>query len=598
MTKVYHFKDNIENIPYEKLLKMENVLRDKVFVNSVLGNGSRIANVVMAGDISMVAGNLHSKNYVAGSAGWKIDYNGDVEFESGYFRGDISGATGAFTSGISIGTSPDWFKVDADGNCWLGQDTLANAQANTFAVTNAGVAYMRNIVISGLAAGSAVDLQYATNVTAVALSALSANLGTITAGNITLDSSGFIRMGATTYRDVGIWQGYDTTTYKQSIKGTSGDEFYFDGVNIYYNDSNLSFQSFWGDGSDGTVDINSGAFTSGPITSNALTRDAYFTNLTLSGGDLNCAGYRLFVKGTLTINNGYKVHRNGNNGGNGANGGYGGQDLPIPGGTGGAQLADAFLSGGEDGKAGGEGGRGKESGAGCPTGGTVAGDAVSNALGANGKAGANGGRGGRSIVWAAVAAAGIGGAGGVATASTVNPKTYTELVLMRNFYDTTPTKFTINGGTGGSGGGGAGNKDSGGPGEYKGGGSGGGGGGGGSSAGIVVILAKKIINNGIISANGGNGGNGGNGASAVYFSLYNVLIGCGGGGGAGSGGNGGLVVAIYNSLSGSGSITVSGGTAGTAGIAGTPTAEYPAYIGVNGGAGTAGATGIIIQLQI
>ncbi|MBA7648129.1 hypothetical protein ES703_55911 [subsurface metagenome] len=76
--------------------------------------------------------------------------------------------------------------------------------------------------------------------------------------------------------------------------------------------------AIFGDGSDGDVDINGGAFSSGPITNNSLTRDAFFDNLTLSGGDLNCAGYRLFCKGTLTIDASYKVHRTGNKGGNGS----------------------------------------------------------------------------------------------------------------------------------------------------------------------------------------------------------------------------------------------------------------------------------------
>ena len=48
----------------------------------------------------------------------------------------------------------------------------------------------------------------------------------------------------------------------------------------------------YGNGVDGNVDINGGAFSSGPITSNVLTRDAFFDDLTLSGGDLDCGGYR------------------------------------------------------------------------------------------------------------------------------------------------------------------------------------------------------------------------------------------------------------------------------------------------------------------
>ncbi len=45
---------------------------------------------------SLVDGYLQSANFVSGSAGWRIDAEGNVEFDTGYFRGDISAATGTF----------------------------------------------------------------------------------------------------------------------------------------------------------------------------------------------------------------------------------------------------------------------------------------------------------------------------------------------------------------------------------------------------------------------------------------------------------------------------------------------------------------------
>lgn len=71
--------------------------------------------------------------------------------------------------------------------------------------------------------------------------------------------------------------------------------------------------AIFGDGSDGDVTVNSDDFSSGPITSNVLTRDAFFNNLTIeSTRTLDTAGYKIFVKGTLT-NNG-TISRNGNDG--------------------------------------------------------------------------------------------------------------------------------------------------------------------------------------------------------------------------------------------------------------------------------------------
>lgn len=56
------------------------------------------------------------------------------------------------------------------------------------------------------------------------LSAIVANLGTITAGNVTLDSAGFIRGGATVYKTgSGFWLGYDTTLTPNGYKAYFGN---------------------------------------------------------------------------------------------------------------------------------------------------------------------------------------------------------------------------------------------------------------------------------------------------------------------------------------------------------------------------------------
>lgn len=60
--------------------------------------------------VSLVDGYLQSNNFVSGSAGWRIDADGNAEFDSGYFRGDISAATGTFGgtipfSGVTTGTN-------------------------------------------------------------------------------------------------------------------------------------------------------------------------------------------------------------------------------------------------------------------------------------------------------------------------------------------------------------------------------------------------------------------------------------------------------------------------------------------------------------
>jgi len=390
----------------------------------------------------------------------------------------------------------------------------------------------------------------ATQITVTNLAAINADLGSITAGNITLDSSGYIKGGQTAYRTgYGHWMGYETDTYKFSMKGTSGDELYFDGVNVYHNDSRLLGYPIFGDGSDGDVDINSGTFSSSPITSNALTRDASFDDLTLSGGDLDCAGYRLFVKGTLTIGASYKVYRNGNTGANAS--GY-------TAGAGGTALANNNLFGSI---VGGAGATGKNNGAG------------------NGTAGSNGANADRSI--AVDGAAGgdsndgepytgaAGGTGGTATASTMRPYSYPFCVLLYEVKDNVSPRLLESSASGGGGAGG-----------YSAGfapAAGGGGGGAGSGGGIVLVVAKKIVNNGSIESTGGDGGDGGAAAHT------------GGGGGGGAGGSGGTIILIYNAYSGAGTKPVTGGTGGDGGAG--------AAVGPAGDSGTNGNAGVLIELQ-
>ena len=136
--------------------------------------------------------------------------------------------------------------------------------------------------------------------------------------------------------------------------------------------------SYCGDGSDGDVNINSGSFSSGPITSNQLTRDAYFNNLTLSGGDLDTNGYKLFIKGILTRSGTYKIKFNGNDGGAGGNG----SDYVYSGGS---------SNGGTAGSAGGARSDGTLSGSVAGTTGSIGGGGTSSTL--PGASGSNGGTG-------------------------------------------------------------------------------------------------------------------------------------------------------------------------------------------------------------
>jgi len=97
-----------------------------------------------------------------------------------------------------------------------------------------------------------------------ALSALNADLGTITAGNITLNASGFIRTtGKDSYADTdaGFWLGYDIDKYKLNI----GDATKY----LKWNGSSLVIKGVTTTDSLSAISANMGSITAGNITINS-----------------------------------------------------------------------------------------------------------------------------------------------------------------------------------------------------------------------------------------------------------------------------------------------------------------------------------------
>jgi hypothetical protein len=343
------------------------------------------------------------------------------------------------------------------------------------------------------------------------------------------------------------------------------------------NGSAITNNDVFGNGADGDLTISSNT---------SLTRDTFLNDLTIDAGfTLTTAGFRLFVKGTLTIASTGVIGFNGVNGNNGNNGS--GTSFGT-GGAGGASLADGNLKGSEAGKNGTSGGAGGNGGSGNPGSNGTNGTAITNSFadsysqaGSTGGAGGTGGTGGGT--------GGTPGTSGTISASFVRPYSSIFGVPMLDFTPgSSPAFLRYNGNAGGSTGGGGGGSNV----VGTTGGGGGGGGGNGSAGGTVVIAAKTIVNNGSIQAVGGNGGNGGNGANAAGAGV----AGGGGGGAGGNGGAGGVIVLIYQSLSGSGTITAAGGAVGTGGTGGTQV--NGGGNGANGGTPSAAPAGVIIQLPV
>lgn len=271
---------------------------------------------------------------------------------------------------------------------------------------------------------------------------------------------------------------------------------------------------FFGTGTDGDLVCTAGGGAGGTVIHKGVTytntwvpgRDTIYNNLTINAGayfDTN--GYRVLVKGTLTLNG--VIGRGGRDGVAGTAGG---------GGAGGALWSPGTIGGSGGGGAGGI--AGLAAGNGSVT--TSSPPDMTGGLGRGGSGGQNN----------------LGTAGGTAGAITNVSDAQGALSNLLQALSGRQLGASMYTG-GGGGGGGRGNSGT------------QGGGGGGGGGGCVVVSARQIVGSGFVAAGGGNGGDG-----------YVSGVGCGGGG---AGGGGWAVVVI-----GTGSfptVDIIGGTGGVKG---------------------------------
>ena len=140
-------------------------------VNKLVSGSISGKTITLAAD-SGTQSSIKSSNFSSGSAGFEIKSNGDVEFNDGNFRGDITGASGSFSgslsSGVSItsptisggsvsgtsisggtidigGSDSTSFHVDSDGNMFLGAASIGSAP---FKVTKEGALTATSVTAS------------------------------------------------------------------------------------------------------------------------------------------------------------------------------------------------------------------------------------------------------------------------------------------------------------------------------------------------------------------------------------------------------------------------------------------------------------------
>jgi hypothetical protein len=89
------------------------------------------SNFIQDGDtivrLNMIDGYLQSDGFISGSEGWRIDSDGNVEFNNGLFRGTLSAASGTLgTITISDGGNIKMGKtsfIDTTSGFWIGDDS-------------------------------------------------------------------------------------------------------------------------------------------------------------------------------------------------------------------------------------------------------------------------------------------------------------------------------------------------------------------------------------------------------------------------------------------------------------------------------------------
>jgi len=152
---------NIYDLGYNQLLSKGGTTFGDLSTlapSSIMGSGfyeispSQLGSGELGSNLTMVAGLLQSSNFVSGSTGWEISYDGDVEFNSGTFRGSLE----AGSIHIPDQTTANSFHTDSTGNSWWGCDVADfesdNDNANAY-ILKTGVAKLQDVSVVGTISG-------------------------------------------------------------------------------------------------------------------------------------------------------------------------------------------------------------------------------------------------------------------------------------------------------------------------------------------------------------------------------------------------------------------------------------------------------------
>ena len=180
---------------------------------------------------------IQSDNYSPATAGWIIRANGTIEALS-IIAGDYITTFVQTATPTSLHIGDLWIKTNDNNSVYraasVGADQIAVGEwikygtvANWSEVVDDDSNKPDDNATEGAKAGT--NLKESGGSVATQLAGLFTDLGSINAGDITLDSSGFIKGGQTAYNTgTGFWLGY-SSGYKFSIGSPTGNRITWDG---------------------------------------------------------------------------------------------------------------------------------------------------------------------------------------------------------------------------------------------------------------------------------------------------------------------------------------------------------------------------------
>lgn len=168
--------------------KIDTLTASKITAGTISGKEIIIDTDSATDPSNPVLGTIRSDNYVQNTDGWIIKSDGSVEFDSGTFRGDITGATGTFSGDLNAAGGTFSGNLSAAGGTFTG--TLSGVDGNftgTISATQiSGGTMTADILDGGEIDGSSIDLGNGT-FTVDTSGNMTATSATIT-GSVTADS--------------------------------------------------------------------------------------------------------------------------------------------------------------------------------------------------------------------------------------------------------------------------------------------------------------------------------------------------------------------------------------------------------------------------